>query len=313
MKSYKIIFAGTPEFSVNPLKALIDSDHEVIAVYTQPDRPKGRGKKVSPCEVKEVALSNNIPVYQPLNFKSIDDQKILADLNADIMVVVAYGLILPKVILNAPKYGCLNIHASLLPRWRGAAPIQRAILEGDKQTGITIMQMDEGLDTGDMLYKLATDINQTDTSSVMHDKLSLLGSKGIIFTLEKLDGLTPTPQDNSLATYAKKITKEEAKINWNESAVDIFHKIKAFNPWPVVYYGEGEARVRIWDAVLKSEAISNRTPGEVLAITDVGIDVATSNGVITLVKLQLPGGKILDFKDILNSKRNEFNIGTILG
>jgi len=312
MQAYKIIFAGTPDFSVAPLKALIQSQHEVVAVYSQPDRPKGRGRKLLPTAVKEVAIENNIPVYQPVNFKNTADQEQLKSLAADFMVVVAYGLILPKVILTAPKNGCLNIHASVLPRWRGAAPIQRAIEAGDKESGVTIMQMDAGLDTGDMLYKLNCDIAEDDSSSILHDKLSVLGAKGIIHTLEHYTQLEHYKQDEKLVTYAHKITKDEAKINWAESAINILRKIKAFNPWPVAYYGEDNHRIRIWDARLSDSSMKNHKPGEILNISKDGIDVATINGVITLLKLQLPGGKILDVKDILNSRKNEFVVGEVL-
>lgn len=204
MNSYKIIFAGTPEFSVKTLEALVHSQHTVTAVYTQPDRPAGRGRKLTPSPVKQVALQQGLPVYQPNTLRDVNEQKILADLSADLMIVVAYGLLLPQVVLQTPKLGCINVHASLLPRWRGAAPIQRAILAGDAETGVTIMQMDAGLDTGAMLYKKSCPILAEDTSATLHDRLALIGAEALLTTLENLSSITPQLQNNTDAIYAKK-------------------------------------------------------------------------------------------------------------
>jgi methionyl-tRNA formyltransferase len=233
--SYNIIFAGTPHFSVAALEALIQSPHKVVAVYTQPDRPSGRGRKLTESPVKQKALEHHLSVYQPLSLKNPEEQQRLADLKADLMVVVAYGLILPKAVLQAPRLGCINIHASLLPRWRGAAPIQRAIVAGDARSGVTIMQMDEGLDTGAMLYKVQCPIEQNDTSEILLNRLSTMGADALLHTLAHLTSIKPEPQDHHLATYAHKITKEEANIDWSEPADVIARKIRGFNPWPVMY------------------------------------------------------------------------------
>lgn len=226
VSSYHIIFAGTPLFSVAALEALIQSPHKVIAVYTQPDRPSGRGRKLTSSPVKEQALKHGLPVYQPETLKNAEEQQRLVDLKADLMVVVAYGLILPKAVLQAPRLGCMNIHASLLPRWRGAAPIQRAIVEGDTETGITMMQMDEGLDTGAMLYKVHCPIAQDDTSETLHNRLAPIGADALLHTLTHLTSIKPEPQNHGLATYAHKITKEEAEIDWSTPADVIARKIR---------------------------------------------------------------------------------------
>ena len=234
-KALNIIFAGTPDFAAVALAALLESEHNVIAVYTQPDRPAGRGRKLKASPVKQLALEHNLPVLQPTSLKGAEEQQQLADFQPDLMVVAAYGLLLPKVVLETPRYGCLNIHASLLPRWRGAAPIQRAILAGDSESGVTIMQMDEGLDTGGMLYKLTTPIDDGDSAQQLHDRLAELGADALLQTLAKLPGgLEPEPQDEAQATYAKKLDKQEAAIDWTHSARQITRQINAFNPWPVV-------------------------------------------------------------------------------
>ncbi|KZZ09336.1 methionyl-tRNA formyltransferase, partial [Oleiphilus sp. HI0078] len=249
----KIIFAGTPEFAAKSLQAIIDQNHEVIAVYTQPDRPAGRGKKLVKSEVKQVAEAHGIPVFQPEKLTNPEAQTELAALKADLMIVAAYGLLLPKAVLDMPTFGCINIHASLLPRWRGAAPIQRAIQEGDRETGITIMQMDVGLDTGDMLLKLKTDITDQDTGGSLHDRLAEQGASAILQYLEQRETLAAEPQDNELANYAHKLSKQEACINWQDSAQQICRNIRAFNPWPVSFLefldAKGKVqRVRIFEA-----------------------------------------------------------------
>ena len=302
----KIIFAGTPDFSVAPLKALIASQHEVVAVYTQPDRPAGRGRKLTPSPVKACALEHGIKVYQPEKLKSADDQQPLIDLNADLMVVVAYGIILPREILNAPRLGCINIHASLLPRWRGAAPIQRAILAGDTQTGITIMQMDEWLDTGNMLLKSQCDIAGDDTGSSLHDKLALMGAEALMAALPAIINQTThaEKQNDAQANYAHKLQKSEALIDWNKSAIDIQRQVNAFNAWPVaqtpIEVKGKKQMLRIW----RAQAIDRSTddhPGTVISCEKQGIDVATGEGVLRLLEIQMPGKKSMDVPAFVNA------------
>ena len=306
----KIIFAGTPEFAAESLKALLQGPDEVIAVYTQPDRKAGRGQKLKPSPVKEVALEADIPVYQPLNFKEEQDRQVLADLNADLMVVAAYGLILPKTVLDTPRLGCINVHASILPRWRGAAPIHRALLAGDKQTGITIMQMDVGLDTGDMLSKVFTDIEDTDTSASLHDKLATQGGEILLSTIEQLKAgsISPEPQDDEQANYAHKLTKEEGKIDWAESANAIAQKVRGLFPWPSAYTFIDEQNIRIHQASV-ADKTSDASAGSVIGSDKTGIYVSTGNGVICLEKLQLPGKKAMTAEQVLNGNKELFAQG----
>ena len=231
-KTLRIIFAGTPDFAARHLDALLSSGHQVVGVFTQPDRPAGRGKKLMPSPVKVLAEEQGLPVFQPASLRPQENQQLVADLNADVMVVVAYGLILPKAVLDMPRLGCINVHGSLLPRWRGAAPIQRSLWAGDAETGVTIMKMDVGLDTGDMLYKLACPITSDDTSATLYDKLADLGPQGLIETLQQLADNTAKPevQDDALATYAEKLSKEEARLDWSLSAAQLERYIRAFNP-----------------------------------------------------------------------------------
>lgn len=309
MKSYKIIFAGTPEFSAVTLHALLHSRHSVQAVYTQPDRPAGRGRKLTPSPVKMLAQQHDLPVHQPLTLRDAQEQQKLAALQADLMVVVAYGLILPAPVLAAPQLGCINVHASLLPRWRGAAPIQRAILAGDATSGITIMQMDAGLDTGNMLHKVECSIQAEDTSESLHDRLAVLGAEALLKTLDDLPSLTPEAQDNALATYAHKINKEEAKLNWSLPAVQLARQVRAFNPWPVAFF-DG---IRVWQAEAQAARSSVNQPGVIVAATAEGIDVATSDGLLRITKLQLPGGRILSVAEVLNARSDKFVVGKLLG
>ncbi|MDR3478114.1 MAG: methionyl-tRNA formyltransferase [Gammaproteobacteria bacterium] len=315
-KSLNIIFAGTPEFSAVALQALLDSHHIVKAVYTQPDRPAGRGRKLTASPVKELALKAELPVHQPLTLRNEDEQKILANLEADVMVVVAYGLLLPLPVLNAPRLGCINIHGSLLPRWRGAAPIQRAILAGDEKTGITIMQMDEGLDTGPMLHTVETVIKADDTSETMYEQLAVLGAKAVLETLDQLaEGkANPIAQNNDLATYAHKIKKEEAELNWQWQAEALERAIRAFNPWPICFTHLDEHVLRIWQAsVIPDATPANKQPGTLLQVSQQGIDVATGKNILRIQKLQLPGGRVLPVADILNARQLDFVVGKILG
>jgi methionyl-tRNA formyltransferase len=306
----KIIFAGTPDFSVAPLEALIDAGHEIVAVYTQPDRPAGRGRKLTASPVKEAALAHDIPVEQPLNFKDPEAVETLKSYQAEVMVVVAYGLLLPLEVLQAPKKGCLNIHASLLPRWRGAAPIQRAIEAGDAETGVTIMQMDVGLDTGDMLLKRTTPILSTDTAQTLHDRLSQLGSEAIVETLAQLDTLTPEPQDDSQATYAKKLQKAEAEIDWQQPAALIMRKIQAFNPWPVAFTHLDGKPLRIWQAELANDNEKVETlpespvlPGTIIDVNKAGVEVQTGEGILRLLQVQPSGKKAMSAYDFAQARQ----------
>lgn len=310
----RIIFAGTPDFAAAHLKALLGSHHQVIAAYSQPDRPAGRGKKLCASPVKEVALAHQIPVYQPLNFKSQDTLAELAALNADLMVVVAYGLILPKAVLETPRLGCINVHASILPRWRGAAPIQRAIEAGDTETGVTIMQMDVGLDTGDMLMKTFCPILPEDTGGSLHDKLIGIGTPALIQALDSIQAgtITPEKQDDSLSNYAPKLSKEEAALNWRLSAAELERKVRAFNPFPVAHTklaGTGDdQRMRVWAASATEQAGASE-PGVITHIDARGLWVACAQGQLVLEQLQLPGKKALKVDEILRGHPDLFQVG----
>ena len=311
----KVIFAGTPEFAAEALQALLQSQHDVIAVYTQPDRPAGRGRKLTPSPVKQLALEHEIDVFQPVSLKDEEAQRQLADLNADVMVVVAYGLLLPLPVLQAPRLGCINIHASLLPRWRGAAPIQRAILAGDAETGVTIMQMDEGLDTGDMLLKQTCPIDREDTAQTLHDRLAGIGATAVIEVLDQLSAGTATPekQDDSLSNYAAKLSKTEALIDWQQPAYRIERLAHAFNPWPVAQTELGEQMLRIWQARSLDGETTDKPSGTVIKADKLGIDVATGDGVLRILSAQLPGGKPLAAVDLLNARKELKQPGFRLG
>lgn len=311
----KIIFAGTPEFAATALAALLRTEHEIVAVYTQPDRKAGRGQKLTASAVKQLALEHNIPVYQPLHFKSLTEEGLAAQaelkaLNADVMVVAAYGLILPQVVLDTPKYGCLNIHGSLLPRWRGAAPIQRAIATGDAETGVTIMKMAAGLDTGDMMYKTRCPITAEDTSASLHDKLALQGAEAIVAVLESEQTLQHyleirEVQDESLTVYAHKLSKAEAQIDWTQPAAAIDRNIRAFNPWPVAFTPLDDSNnLRIWNSSLSKQNASNALPGEVIALDKDGVHVMCGDQhAICITNLQWPGGKALNAVQINQTQK----------
>ena len=304
----KVIFAGTPDFAAQHLAALLDSKHDVVAVYTQPDRPAGRGKKLTASPVKVLGEEHNIPVYQPASLKQDAAQQELAAIDADIMVVVAYGLLLPTAVLNAPKLGCINVHGSILPKWRGAAPIQRAIWAGDSETGVTIMQMDEGLDTGDMLHIATLPIESSDTSATLYDKLAALGPKALVDVLDNFDSYSPEKQDDTLATYAKKLSKEEALIDWHDDAAQIERNIRAFNPWPVAWMNVDEHNVKVWsgDVVELDKAVS---PGTIVSANKEGITIATGKGALRITSLQIPGKKALPAADVINARQAWFEIG----
>ncbi|ANW24293.1 methionyl-tRNA formyltransferase [Vibrio coralliilyticus] len=312
-KPLKIVFAGTPDFAARHLAALLSSEHEVIAVYTQPDRPAGRGKKLTASPVKNIALEHDIPVYQPENFKSDDAKQELADLNADLMVVVAYGLLLPQAVLDTPKLGCINVHGSILPRWRGAAPIQRSIWAGDQETGVTIMQMDIGLDTGDMLKIATLPIEATDTSASMYKKLAGLGPQALVECLADIaDGkASPEKQDDEQANYAKKLSKEEARINWSDDAEHIERCVRAFNPWPMSHFEAADSSIKVWQSRVDVQT-TTEAPGTILQADKTGIYIATGKHVLVLEQLQVPGKKAMPVQDILNSRASWFEVGTQL-
>ena len=292
----KLIFAGTPEFAASALQALIDAGHEIALVLTQPDRPAGRGMKLKASPVKALALAHQLPVSQPLTLKTTDAQAEIAAVGAELMVVAAYGLILPKVVLDMPTRGCLNIHASLLPRWRGAAPIHRAIEAGDAETGVTIMQMDVGLDTGDMLLTVREPIRADDTTASLHDRLAALGAQAMVDALAQLDQLTATPQPEQGVTYAEKIGKAEAQLDWTLPATVLDRKIRAFNPFPGASTLADGAPLKIWQAQLADGA---GAPGEVLAVDADGVRIACGSGALLATQLQAAGGKRLAAREFL--------------
>lgn len=311
----RIVFAGTPDFAATSLAALlpstanssVSSDVEVVAVYTQPDRPAGRGRKLKPSPVKALAEAHHLPVYQPISLKTPEAQAELAALKPDLMIVVAYGLILPKAVLEIPRLGCINVHASLLPRWRGAAPIQRALIEGDTETGVTLMQMDEGLDTGDMLLKTHCPITATDTSATLHDKLATQGGEALQALLPQLiqGTLTPTPQVADQATYAAKLSKPEAQLNWRQSATVLDRAIRGYQPWPVAWTQQGDDVIRVWAA--QPLAIEhNAEPGLLLDVEKDGLIVACDSGCLKLTQLQLPNAKQMPVTALLNGHPDRF-------
>jgi len=310
MSKMKVIFAGTPEFSAKHLQALIDcNDFDIVAAYTQPDRKAGRGKKLTPSPVKEVALAHGIPVEQPLNFKQSETISTLASYQPDIMVVVAYGLILPQLVLDTPKLGCINVHASILPRWRGAAPIQRAIESGDSQSGVTIMQMELGLDTGPMLSKSYLDITPGMSGGELHDKLITLGCPSLIDTLNNIEQQLAAAevQNDAEATYAHKLSKEDAQIDWQTPAKLTKQKVDAFNPFPVAWFSHNDQAIRVHQAVAIDSSAGN--PGEVLNFDKQGLLIATSEGALLISRLQLPGKKAMDVRDLINGSPNAFSRG----
>jgi len=306
----RIVFAGTPDFAASSLAALLASPHQVVGVYTQPDRPAGRGRKLAASPVKQLAEQHNIPVFQPLSLKNHAEQETLQALSADVMVVVAYGLILPPLALTIPKLGCINVHASILPRWRGAAPIQRAVLAGDEESGVTIMQMDSGLDTGDMLLKKSCPIKADDTGSSLHDRLAELGAQCLLEVLEDLPTLQrqASVQDHDAANYAHKLDKAQACINWQQSSQEIERLVRAFNSWPVAYSELDGTRVRIWQAKA-CDKDHDKEPGTIISSSPDSIEVSCGMGSLSLEVLQLPGAKALPVSAVLNAKKDIFSSG----
>jgi len=310
-KPLKLIFAGTPEFAAIHLNALIESKHQLIGVYTQPDRPAGRGKKLHASPVKRLAQEAGVSVFQPRSLKDEQAQQQLAGLGADAMVVVAYGLILPQAVLDAPRLGCLNVHASLLPRWRGAAPIQRAIEAGDAETGITIMQMDAGLDTGDMLATASCLIKEDTSAASLHNTLAGLGPPLLLDVLDRLPELQQSArkQDDQRATYASKIVKSEAQLDWTLDAASLDRAIRAFNPFPVCFSRVGSERVKVWLARVVGTNSLPEPPGTIIRADKQGIIVNCGKGQLAIQQLQLPGGKALSAEQVLNSRRELFAPG----
>ncbi|BAP54772.1 methionyl-tRNA formyltransferase [Thioploca ingrica] len=296
----RIIFAGTPQFAVPSLLALLRSQHQISAVYTQPDRKAGRGLQLQASPVKLIALEQGIPVYQPTTLKSAETQAQLQALQPDLMIVVAYGLLLPKPVLETPRWGCINVHASLLPRWRGAAPIQRALLAGDKVTGITLMQMDIGLDTGAMIVQRTCEIQPDDTGQTLHDKLANLGAQLLAETLDEIESLPVTSQDDRQATYAKKLDKAEAQLDWQKPAVVLERQVRAFNPWPIAQAPLLNQTLRIWEAQALPVLPTTQPVGSILACQRQGIDIVTAEGILRLLKIQKAGGKPISVNDFLN-------------
>lgn len=299
----RIVYAGTPEFAVPALNSLCASPHQVVAVYTQPDRPAGRGRVLTVGPVKATALSRNIPVEQPLNFREPQTVEQLRNYKADVMVVAAYGLILPQAVLDALPYGCINIHASLLPRWRGAAPIQRAILAGDAQTGITIMRMEAGLDTGPMLRKQSVAIQSQENAAHLHDRLSELGAALLLQVLSELPTALARaePQSESGASYAKKLNKDEARIDWSRPAIEIERQVRAFNPWPVAETRLHAEQLRVWQATALPRIANDVAPGTVLAAASDGVQVACGAGILNIEQLQSAGRKAMSAADFIKS------------
>ena len=286
----RVIFAGTPDFAASALAALIEAGHEILVVLTQPDRPKGRGMKLTPSPVKTLALQHNLPVWQPENLKDAAVQQQLRDLQADVMVVAAYGLLLPAAVLNIPEHGCLNIHASLLPRWRGAAPIQRAIEAGDVESGVCIMQMDVGLDTGDVLLSRNTPITDDTTAAQLHDALAVIGAEAIVEALAKLPELTAVPQPETGVTYAQKLSKADAEIDWALGAKQIHNKIRALNPVPGAWSSLNGQVIKVWASSVV-EMSSTAVEGSIVVADKQGIAVQTGEGVVLITELQASGSK----------------------
>lgn len=302
MSSLRIVYAGTPEFAVPALQALLNSAHHVVTVYTQPDRPAGRGRHITASAVKQCAINHNIPVEQPLNFRNDESLERLRGYHPDVMVVAAYGLILPQAVLDIPRFGCINIHASLLPRWRGAAPIQRAILDGDQQTGITLMRMEAGLDTGSMLRVARIDIGQHETAAQLHDRLAALGANLLLPLINELPGALEEAviQPNNHITYAKKISKEEAKVNWQQPAIQIDRQVRAFNPWPIAETTLSGKQLRIWEAQAR-EISHSAASGTVVHADANGIQVACGVNLLNITRLQLAGRNVMSATDFIKA------------
>ena len=305
----RIVFMGTPDFAVPSLQALIDAGHEVCAVYTQPDKPQGRKQILTAPPVKTLALEHDIPVFQPNTLKNEDEQARLRELAPEVIIVVAYGKLLPKAVLDIPPHGCINVHGSLLPRWRGAAPIQWAVIAGDEKAGVTTMQMAEGLDTGDMLLTYETTVGETETAGELFDRLAQAGAELLTQTLVKLDEITPRPQDDAQSCYAHMLDKQMAVIDWSRSAHEIDCLIRGLNPWPIALTTLSGERLKVFAA---EKAAGNGEPGTVLeADPKKGLTVACGEGALKLIEIQLVGGKRMKATDFLRG--HVIEVGTKLG
>lgn len=311
MRSLRIAFAGTPEFAAVSLQWLMQSQHQLVCVLTQPDRAAGRGKQLQQSPVKTLAQTAHIPVMQPETLKDAAQQQQLAALNLDVLVVVAYGLLIPQAVLDIPRFGCINVHGSLLPRWRGAAPIQRAIVAGDPYTGNTIMKMDAGLDTGDMLLSEALTIGEHETGGQLHDRLAEQGARLLITVLDDLErylaGATPQPEEG--VTYAHKLSKAEAQLDFRLPAQALVNRVRAFNPWPVAWLPVNGQPMRVWQATTVGDAAADHDPGEIIARSSDGIDVACGDGAVRLQRLQLSGKRAMDAADLLRGHPDMFRPG----
>lgn len=306
----KIIFCGTPEFAVPALQALLDAGREVIAVYTQPDRPAGRGRQLAAGPVKALALNYNLPVFQPETLRDPVEQQRLQDLKPDLLVVVAYGLLLPKKILAIPRFGAINIHPSLLPRWRGATPIQSAILAGDQETGVSIIQLTPRMDAGPVISQTHYPLSNQETSGKLHDALAQQGAGDLIAALNALtaDGWRGKPQEEAHATYTQKIAKSDAELDWAKSAVELARRVRAYHPWPVAFAHFQQQVLRIWQVEALPGA-STAAPGTLVKIENNGLDIATGNGILRLTTVQLPGGRPISVADFLHGHKQQLIIG----
>ncbi len=308
-----IVFAGTPSFAVPVLEKLLTSEHQIIAVYTQPDRPAGRGRQLSASPVKQVAQQHALPIYQPESLRDTTAQQQLAALHPDVMVVVGYGMILPEVVLNIPKYGCLNVHPSLLPKWRGATPVQSAILAGDTETGVAVMQLDKGMDSGDILQCETTTIGAEETSGELYDRLFTQGADLLLRTLADVETqqVKARPQQHDQATFAKKITKAQAEIDWQLPASKIHQQIRAFNPWPVAYTYFKQQPLKIWQASPVA-GDTDDAPGTIVEVSKTALDIATGQGILRLQKVQQPGKKAMAIKDFINANQTSLKVGELI-
>ena len=311
----RVIFAGTPDFAATHLQAILDDDrYQLVAIYTQPDRPAGRGKKITQSPVKKLALANDIQLEQPASLTDIKTQETIARLEADVLIVVAYGLILPRAVLDIPRLGCINVHGSILPKWRGAAPIQRAIEAGDRETGVTVMQMDVGLDTGPMLTTSQCTIDDKETSASLYSKLAVLGAQALINTLEKMRSGTAVgiAQDSTQSSYADKIAKQESLIDWSASVTEIERRVRAFNPFPAAYSLVNGQRIKIWLASADSRDYHG-VPGEILSADNDGLLVKCGNGALLISTIQLAGKPKMCVSEALKSRASIFSPGNRLG